>query len=42
MLRLFARLTSIPLMFNMLVAIVKLKMNEVIGIDDFVEMDEAL
>jgi putative oxidoreductase len=42
MLGLFTRLVSIPLMFNMLVAIVKVKMKEVTGIDDFVEMDEAL
>ena len=42
MLGLFTRLVSIPLMFNMLVAIVKVKFNKVSGIDDFVEMDEAL
>jgi putative oxidoreductase len=29
-------------MFNMFVAIVEVKMNKVTGIDDFVEMDEAL
>jgi putative oxidoreductase len=39
---LFTRLVSIPLMFNMFVAVVKVKMREVTGIDDFVEMDEAL
>jgi len=39
---LFTRLVSIPLMFNMFVAIVKVKAKEVTGIDDFVEMDEAL
>jgi putative oxidoreductase len=39
---LFTRLASIPLMFNMFVAIVKVKIKEVTGIDDFVEMDEAL
>src|SRR6266851_5917729 len=42
MLGLFTRFVSIPLMFNMLVAIVKVKINKVSGIDDFVEMDEAL
>ena len=42
MLGLFTRLVSIPLMFNMFVAIVKVKIKEVTGIDDFVEMDEAL
>lgn len=39
---LFTRLVSIPLMFNMFVAIVTVKMKEVTGIDDFVEMDEVL
>jgi putative oxidoreductase len=38
---LFTRLVSIPLMF-MFVAIVKVKIKEVAGIDDFVEMDEIL
>ncbi len=42
MLGLFTRLVSIPMMFNMLVAIMKVKIKEVTGIDDFVEMDEAL
>jgi putative oxidoreductase len=42
MLGLLTRLVSIPMMFNMFVAIVKVKMNKVTGIDDFVEMDEAL
>jgi putative oxidoreductase len=42
MLGLFTRLVSIPLMFNMFVAIVKVKIKEVTGIDDFAEMDEAL
>jgi putative oxidoreductase len=42
MLGLFTRIVSIPLLFNMFVAIVKVKMKEVTGIDDFVEMDEAL
>ena len=42
MLGLFTRLVSIALMFNMFVALVKVKMKEVTGIDDFVEMDEAL
>jgi putative oxidoreductase len=39
---LFTRVASIPMMFNMLVAIVKVKIKEVSGVDDFVEMDEAL
>jgi putative oxidoreductase len=42
MLGLFTRLVSIPLMFNMFVAIVKVKMKEVTGINDFAEMDEVL
>ncbi len=42
MLGLFTRLVSIPLMFNMLVALVMVKMKEITGIDDFVEMDEVL
>ena len=42
MLGLFTRLVSIPLMFNMFVALVTVKLNEVTGIDDFVELDEAL
>src|ERR1700737_3068707 len=42
MLGLFTRFVSIPLMFNMFVAIMKVKINKVSGIDDFVEMDEAL
>ena len=42
MLGLFTRLVSIALMFNMFVALVKVKMKEVTGIDDFAEMDEAL
>ena len=42
MLGLFTRLVSIPLMFNMLVAILKVKIKNVSGIDDFAEMDEAL
>jgi putative oxidoreductase len=42
MLGLLTRLVSIPLMFNMLVAIVKVKVKEVTGINDFAEMDEAL
>jgi len=42
MLGLFTRLVSIPLMFNMFVALVMVKMKELSGIDDFVEMDEAL
>jgi putative oxidoreductase len=42
MLGLFTRLISIPLMFNMFVALMTVKLKEVTGIDDFVEMDEAL
>jgi putative oxidoreductase len=42
MLGLFTRLVSIPLMFNMLVALVMVKMKEITGIDDIVEMDEVL
>lgn len=42
MVGLFTRLASIPLMFNMFVAIVKVKIKEVTGINDFAEMDEAL
>ena len=42
MLGLFTRLVSISLMFNMFVAIVKVKMKEVTGINDFAEMDEVL
>lgn len=42
MLGLFTRLISIPLMFNMFVALVTVKMKNVTGIDDFVEMDEVL
>jgi uncharacterized membrane protein YphA (DoxX/SURF4 family) len=38
----FTRLVSIPLMFNMFVAIVAVKMKEITGVDDFVEMDEVL
>jgi putative oxidoreductase len=42
MLGLFTRLVSIPLMFNMLVAIVTVKIKQVTSLDDFAEMDEAL
>ena len=42
MLGLFTRLVSISLMFNMFMAIVKVKMKEVTGINDFAEMDEVL
>lgn len=42
MLGLFTRLVSISVMFNMFVAIVKVKMKEVTGINDFAEMDEVL
>jgi putative oxidoreductase len=42
MLGLFTRLASIPMMFNMFVAIMKVKIKTVMGIDDFVELDEAL
>ncbi len=39
---LLTRIVSIPLMFNMLVAIAQVKWAKVTSIDDFVEMDEAL
>jgi putative oxidoreductase len=39
---LLTRMVSIPLMFNMLVAIVQVKWAKVTSIADFVEMDEAL
>lgn len=42
MLGLFTRLVSVPLAFNMFVAIVKVKVKNITGIDDFAEMDEVL
>ena len=42
MLGLFTRLASIPLFINMLVATLAVKMKEVGGLDDFVELDEPL
>jgi len=42
MLGLFTRLVSIPLAFNMFVAIVKVKVKNITGLDDFAEMDEVL
>lgn len=36
------RLVSIPMMINMAVAIITVKMKTVTGIDDFVELDEPL
>jgi uncharacterized membrane protein YphA (DoxX/SURF4 family) len=36
------RLVSIPMMINMAVAIITVKMKDVSGIDDFVELDEPL
>jgi putative oxidoreductase len=42
MLGLFTRLVSVPLIFNMLVAVVTVKLKEVTGIDDLAEMDEVL
>jgi putative oxidoreductase len=42
MLGLFTRLASFSLLFNMLVAVMTVKMKEVTGINDFAEMDEAL
>ena len=39
---LFTRLASIPLFINMLVATLAVKMKEVGGLDDFVELDEPL
>ncbi len=39
---LLTRPVLIPMMFNMFVALVTVKMKQVTGIDDLVEMDEAL
>ena len=39
---LFTRLASIPMVINMLVALVVVKMKKVSGIGDFVELDEPL
>ncbi len=39
---LFTRLASIPLIFNMLVATLTVKLKKVAGLDDFVELDEPL
>ena len=39
---LFTRLASIPLVINMLVALLVVKMKKVSGLDDFVELDEPL
>jgi putative oxidoreductase len=39
---LFTRLASIPLVINMLVALLVVKMKRVSGLDDFVELDEPL
>jgi putative oxidoreductase len=39
---LFTRLASIPLFINMVVAILVVKMKNVTGLNDFVEMDEPL
>ena len=39
---LFTRLASIPMVINMLVALLVVKMKKVSGIDDFVELDEPL
>ncbi|HUJ27910.1 MAG TPA: DoxX family protein [Myxococcales bacterium] len=42
MLGLATRLISIPLVINMIVAIVTVKLKKVGGLDDFVELDEPL
>ena len=42
MLGLLTRLATLPMMFNMLVAILTVKLKKVAGLNDFVEMDEAL
>ncbi len=39
---LFTRLASIPLIVNMLVATLTVKLKKVAGLDDFVELDEPL
>lgn len=39
---LFTRLASIPLLVNMLVATLTVKLKKVAGLDDFVELDEPL
>jgi putative oxidoreductase len=39
---LFTRLASVPMVINMLVALLVVKMKKVAGIDDFVELDEPL
>jgi len=39
---LFTRLASIPLVINMLVALLVVRMKKVSGFDDFVELDEPL
>ena len=39
---LLTRLVSIPLIINMLVAILTVKLKKVTGLDDFVELDEPL
>jgi putative oxidoreductase len=42
MLGLFTRLVSIPMVFNMLVALIMVKLKKVSGLNDFVELDEPL
>ncbi len=39
---LFTRLVSIPMVINMLVALISVKLKKVTGLDDFVELDEPL
>jgi putative oxidoreductase len=39
---LFTRLASIPMVINMVVAVIAVKMKEVGGLNDFVELDEPL
>lgn len=42
MLGLFTRLVSIPMVINMVVALLAVKLKKVGGLDDFVELDEPL
>jgi putative oxidoreductase len=39
---LFTRVVSIPMIINMMVAVVAVKLKKVTGLDDFVELDEPL
>jgi putative oxidoreductase len=42
MMGLFTRLVSIPMIINMLVALISVTLKQVAGLDDFVELDEPL